>query len=154
MGVKDSMSISKIIKEYTSSIYVLEKRRKQLSNGTPLDMEDAITVSGMISDLRYALEWMKRGRRPGNLKGAERVDIYRQRELYREIEPMELSDEDRRELAILLLSLSERERQCFLLHMAQGLTYSEIGVILKVSIRSVRSYIDRAKSKVQQGITT
>lgn len=37
--------------------------------------------------------------------------------------------------------------------MAHGLTYAEIGDKLKVSKETVRTFVDRAKSKVQQGFT-
>ncbi|WP_370872441.1 sigma factor-like helix-turn-helix DNA-binding protein [Paenibacillus zeirhizosphaerae] len=45
-------------------------------------------------------------------------------------------------------ALSDRERTCFLLHMAQGLTMQEISSKLVLSRRSVQVYITRAKDKI------
>lgn len=145
--------IEKLIKEYAAETRYLEKYRSALDTTDPLVAEEANTVSGMISDMRYALEWMRRGRRPGNRRGADIKDIYRQRELYTKLQPTELTVNDQRNLALILLELSTRERTCFLLHMAHGLTYAEIGDKLKVSKETVRTFVDRAKSKVQQGFT-
>src|SRR5690606_16367391 len=103
----------------------------------------------MISDMQFALTWMRRGRRPGNLRGAERTDVYRQRELIGTLPDAV----DEIKIVECLLTLSERERQCYLLHMAHGLTQEEIADRLKVSRSSVRMHIDRAKNKVQQGLT-
>jgi len=67
-------------------------------------------------------------------------------------EPMQISEKRKRELARILLRLSERERQCFLLHAVEGLSYAEIAKELKLTRTAVQSYVERAKSKVRQGI--
>jgi RNA polymerase sigma factor (sigma-70 family) len=145
--------VEKLIKEYAGETKHLEKYRSSLDTRDSLAAEEAETVSGMISDMRYALEWMRRGRRPGNRRGADIKDVYRQRELFTELQPLKLTANAQRDLALSLLELSTRERTCFLLHMAHGLTYSEIGDRLNVSKASVQKFVSRARSKVQQGIT-
>ncbi|WP_256976016.1 sigma factor-like helix-turn-helix DNA-binding protein [Paenibacillus sp. MY03] len=145
--------MAKLIKEYTSGSNQMDKLRRSLDSGNEADKEDAKIVSGMVSDMRYALEWMRHGRRPGNRRGADRTDIYRQRELLEELRPIQIDEAERDKLVRVLLTLTERERTCFLLHMAQGLTYSEIASNLKLSIRSIRSYVDRAKDKVKREVS-
>lgn len=145
--------MEKLIKEYASGANQLNKLRRSLEAGNPVDREEAKIVSDMVSDMRYAIEWMRHGRRPGNRRGADRKDIYRQRELLEELRPVQISDVERNKLVRVLLTLTERERTCFLLHMAQGLTYTEIASNLKLSIRSIRSYVDRAKDKVKREIS-
>lgn len=143
-------TMAKLIKEYTSSAYQMDKLRRSLDSGSEADKEDAKIVSGMVSDMRYALEWMRHGRRPGNRRGAERTDIYRQRELLEELRPVQIDDAERDKLVRVLLTLTERERTCFLLHMAQGLTQEQIASILEITRSSVRIFVDRAKAKVQK----
>ncbi|WP_242694941.1 hypothetical protein [Pseudogracilibacillus auburnensis] len=38
--------------------------------------EERRTVSGMITDLEYAISWMKTGRMPGNIKSIEKKNVY------------------------------------------------------------------------------
>lgn len=141
--------MEKLIKEYASGANQLNKLRRGLEAGNPVDREEAKIVSDMVSDMRYAIEWMRHGRRPGNRRGADRKDIYRQRELLEELRPVQISDVERNKLVRVLLTLTERERTCFLLHMAQGLTQDQIASMLELSRSSVRKFIDRAKNKVQ-----
>jgi RNA polymerase sigma-70 factor (ECF subfamily) len=105
----------------------------------------------MLSDMRYALDWMRRGRRPGSRRGAERRDIYRRRELLASAEP--LTDEERRKLLDCVAVMTERELTCWLLHMAHGLTQSEIADRLGVTRTSVQQFIIRARDKIQQRIS-
>ncbi len=145
--------IQKLIMEYAKGAKDLEKYRGTLDLRIPLDAEEDVIISGMLSDMRYALEWMRKGKRPGNRRGADITDVYRQRELYTELQPMSLTTHDRNKLALILLELSTRERTCFLLHMAHGLTYQEISARLELSKRSIQEYVNRAKSKIQQGFS-
>lgn len=144
--------MAKLIKEYTSGSYQLDKLRQSLDSGSATDKEDSKIVSGMVSDMRYALEWMRHGRRPGNRRGADRTDIYRQRELLEELRPAQIDEAERDKLVRVLLTLTERERTCFLLHMAQGLTFAEIGSNLNLSKASVQTFCKRARDKVQQAM--
>lgn len=147
------MSIEQIIREYASGAYQLQKYRNSLNTSDPLEAEEAKIVSDMLSDMRYALDWMRRGRRPGNRRGAELTDVYRQRELFTRLHPMKIGMTEKQQLVMTLLELSERERTCFLLHMAHGLTYAEISARLKLSRATVQRYIERARDKVQQRIS-
>lgn len=57
------------------------------------------------------------------------------------------SDQDRK-LAIILHNLSERERECYLMHTVQLMSMGKIAESLAVSKSSVQTYIDRARDKV------
>ncbi|MNW27553.1 positive control sigma-like factor [compost metagenome] len=140
--------VEDLIKQYAAETHVLERYRDSLDVDIPGAAEEAETVSGMLADMRYALTWMRRGRRPGSRRGAERTDVYRQRELLIKLAAAEMTLDERLRLAEALLTLSERERTCFLLHMAQGLTLQEISVRLNLTKRTVQGYIDRAKKKI------
>lgn len=143
--------IADLIRQYSDGIRRLDQYRRSLDRSDPDRADEARTVSGMLSDMRYALDWMRRGRRPGSRRGAERHDIYRRRELLASAEP--LTDDERRKLLDCVAVMTERELTCWLLHMAHGLTYTEIGDRLGVSKATVQSYIERAKSKAQRQIS-
>ncbi|NQX45329.1 sigma-70 family RNA polymerase sigma factor [Paenibacillus tritici] len=140
--------IETLIGQYAAETHVLERYRDTLDLSLPAAAEEAETVSGMLADMRYALTWMRRGRRPGSRRGAERTDVYRQREIYIKLSAREITELERLRLVDALLALSDRERTCFLLHMAQGLTLQEISDKLRLSKNTVRDYVDRAKKKI------
>jgi len=143
--------VEKLIRQYSAGVRDLEQYRRSLDTSNLDAADEARTVSGMLSDMRYALDWMRRGRRPGSRKGAERRDIYRRRELLQSAEPM--TEEERRRLIDCMAVMTERELTCWLLHMAHGLTQNEIAARLKISRASVRMYLDRAKKKVEEKIS-
>lgn len=140
------MNITELIVQYSDGIRHLDSYRRSLNRHNPDEADEARTVSGMLSDMRYALDWMRRGRRPGSRKGAERHDIYRRRELLAQVEP--LTEEERRRLIDCVAVMTERELTCWLLHMAHGLTFQEIGDRLGLSRRTVQQYVERARKKV------
>jgi len=140
--------VEKLIRQYSAGVRDLEQYRRSLDRSNPDEADESRTVAGMLSDMRYSLDWMRRGRRPGSRKGAEKRDIYRRRELLQSAEPM--TEEERRRLIDCMAVMTERELTCWLLHMAHGLTQNEIADRLKVSRASVRMYLDRAKKKVEE----
>ena len=147
----DRNLIAELIVQYSDGIRHLDSYRRSLDRTDPDQNDEARTVSGMLSDMRYALDWMRRGRRPGSRKGAERRDIYRRRELLASAVP--LTDDERRKLLDCVAVMTERELTCWLLHMAHGLTFQEIGDRLGVSRASVQRFVERARDKVQRAIS-
>lgn len=139
--------IEKLIDEYSTGVRDLDRYRRSLDRTDPDQDDEARTISGMLSDMRYALDWMRRGRRPGSRKGADRRDIYRRRELLASAVP--LTDEERRKMLDCVAVMTERELTCWLLHMAHGLTYAEIGDRLGLARRTVQQYVERARNKVR-----
>lgn len=140
--------VEKLIPEYAASTKPLEIYRRSLNQKDPNQKDESETVGGMISDLKFALSWMRRGRRPGSLRGIDRQKVYHRTATVELLEP-----EEELELLDILLSMSIRERQCYLLHFSQGLTQNEIADILKLSRGAVQTFLKRAKRKVQQGFT-
>jgi RNA polymerase sigma-70 factor (ECF subfamily) len=145
------MNITELIVQYSQGIRRLDQYRRSLDRSDPDQADEARTVSGMLSDMRYALDWMRRGRRPGSRRGAERHDIYRRRELLASAEP--LTEEERERLIDCVAVMTERELTCWLLHMAHGLTQSEIADRLGVTRTSVQQFINRAKDKIQRQLS-
>ncbi|WP_127580171.1 sigma factor-like helix-turn-helix DNA-binding protein [Paenibacillus koleovorans] len=158
--------VDKLLREYgagKSQLVAYRRRleeRKQVAASDELDQEIE-TVSGMVSDLSYGMEYMRTGRRPGAVRGYDSADAYR----YAELQDMDLlpaldlhapepviSDEQKLKLVRELLKLSKRERECFLLHAVQGKSWAEVATELNLSKNSVQKYIERARTKVRQAI--
>lgn len=151
--------VERLTSEYTEKKKELELCRERLDRTNEADQIDYTVIGGMIGDMDYAIRWMKTGRRPGNRRGIERQSIYQRTALLDpelfpslDIEPQErvLDDDDRRMIADMLWNLSTRERQCYLLHMSYGMSYSEIAAELKVSRSSVQKFVERAREKVSK----
>jgi RNA polymerase sigma factor (sigma-70 family) len=154
--------VEKLVTEYADSKKKLDAYRLKLDPLNPLQQEELRTVKEMIADLNYALEWLHSGRRPWSRRGVDSKDAYRRAalmdmDLFPDIsfepEEVEISHERKKQLVDVLLKMSKRERQCYLLHMAQGLSYAKIAEELNISRYSVRTFVDRARGKVSQGIT-
>lgn len=152
--------IDRLIEEYSVGKRELERYREKLDRHEDEIEYDAVT--GMIGDMKFALEWMKRGRRPGNRRGIERRSVYQRTALLDpdlfpslDLVPDErsLTDEEKRKLVDLLWELSYRERQCYLLHMAYGMSYAEIAKELKLARTTVQKFVERAKAKIRKKVS-
>ena len=154
----------RLIHEYTGGRQELRKRADQLDRDNPIDMNDLKQVNSMIESMTFSLEWMTTGRQPGTFRGVDEKAVY-QRRSYENIdlipdiaEQLEENDinkkhlfmsrEEKVILADILSSFSLRERQCYILHVAQGMSLSAIGDELGISKGTVQGYIKRAQSKV------
>ncbi|OAS21150.1 sigma factor-like helix-turn-helix DNA-binding protein [Paenibacillus oryzisoli] len=147
--------------QYTKGKSELEAYRKQIDRKDPQGKFEVTVVGGMISDMQYALEWMRKGRRPGSRRGIENSQVYLRHDfmdmdefpsLDLEISESSLTDPQKKRILEILLQLSERERQCYILHLAYGRSMAEISVDLGLTKRTVQTFIDRAKAKIQKFI--
>lgn len=73
------------------------------------------------------------------------MDIFPELEEEKREIPMEL----KRKLVDILMELSDRERECYLMHMTKGFSFAQIANFLGVSRSSVQRYIERAKKKIK-----
>lgn len=153
--------VDKLITEYADGKGRLIEYKKTLDMSNDVDREEAKVVGQMIADMSFAVDWMRRGRRPGSRRGTDKSDAYR----YAVLRDMELlpamdlhtpepiiSSEQKKKILDILLRLSKRERQCYLLHAAQGLSIAQTADELSLSKRSAQQYIDRARAKVALAI--
>lgn len=138
----------KLEKEYRITKNDLEQYRKKLDRDDPRWEQEYELVSSMIADMQFALYWLKHGRRPGSRKGAEKRNVYQIVFWSKVFQDVTANPDLERELIELLCLLSDRERECFLLHMARGLTLAEIADKLKISKRTAQQYVNRAKQKI------
>jgi len=138
--------------EYAEGKKALVAYRKKLDREDPDGKIEASIVSGMVSDLQYGIMYMRTGRRPGSYRGIDKRNAYNRvayMDIYPSLEPeTSVTDEQKRKLVDILLRLSYRERQCYLLHTAQGMSFAATGKELGITKRSVQEYVKRAKQKI------
>ncbi len=155
------MWADRMIIEYEDGRRDLQRIKNNLGD-SEIDKMDKTQVNGMINDMSFAIDWMRTGRRPGNLRGIDKRSAYQRRILVDmdlmpnldiQPEPRELDDGEKQALVNMLIDLSHRERQCYLLHMAQGWSMQEIAEELRITKPTVQKYIDRAKNKIKRKLS-
>lgn len=155
------MWVDRLVMEYEDGRKELNRIKENLGDSEQVRM-DKTHVNSMVSDMSFAIDWMRTGRRPGNLRGADKRSVYQRRILVDmdllpslDIQPesRELDEEEKQALVNILVDLSHRERQCYLLHMAQGWSMQEVADELKISKSTVQKYIERAKNKVKRKLS-
>lgn len=135
---------------------IMTENRKQKS-------EDEI-VGNMISDLKYAIEWIETGRRPGAKRDIDRRSVYeltyhmdpvvlenyaRAEEPMEEEQPVELSEGDKLRIEDALSVLTESEKDVFMMYHVQQLSMEQIAQCRKVKKTSVQNQLERAKKKIK-----
>src|SRR5690625_519146 len=154
--------IDNLISEYKTGQEELLKLKDTLKpNVSYLDAQDLKQIDSMIGSMSYSVEWLEKGRQPDSYRGIDKKDAYRLKyyedmdilpdineELRKEREPLYLSREQRRLLLNLIRSFSNRERQCFIMYEAEGLSMQKIADRLGISKETVQTYINRAKKKI------
>lgn len=157
--------VDELIREYSTGRQDLIRRADQLDRSNPSDMDDLEQVNKMIESMSYSIEWMETGRQPGTFRGADKKKVY-QRQYFEGMDLIPdikeqldinqkhlfISTEEKIILADIFASLSHRERQCFILHVAQKKSMGEIADEIGVSKSTVQIYINRAKKKVEEKV--
>ena len=162
-----------LINEYKES---LRKVRKAKETANEVDRS---ILSGMESDLEFAIKWMETGRMPGSRRGAERRAAYEKEwpadpfrmdmpgKYYRSvgavyvadfvsnygIDEPEMDEDDAETIRLfiddILSCLSEREREVFEMRHVAGLEYHEIAEELGISEVNVGVVLNNAKRKIE-----
>lgn len=156
-GRRDMTWVGELRKEYAESEKKLTAYRDKLREAGP-EMEDELrVVEDMIADLHYGMEWMRTGREPHRRRGIDIHDAY-SRSILMDMELLPASTTVRQELRAteeqkiklvqILMKLSTRERQCFLLHTSHRMSMTEIGKELSISKAMVQKSIERARVKI------
>lgn len=124
-------------------------------------IEEEPVIAGMVSDLDYAIEWMRTGKQPNAVtRGVTTKSAYARRILLNtnifpcldlEVEDEKpLSDYKKRIVRLVLGELTERQLTCFLLHVAHMRTHQEIAEELHLKATTVQNHIERAREKIDE----
>jgi positive control factor len=153
--------MKKLLLSYNES---LSKAKYMLKNASD---QDKSLLNGMIRDLQYAIEWMEKGRQPGNKRGVERLAAYQrerpfdpllmqrffrsQDESYAwddaEIESV-ISSAEQEMIEDALSVLTEKEKEVYLMSRGHCLSYGQIANYLCISSSSVQTMIERSEKKI------
>ena len=158
--------VDKMVPEYIEGRQDMKKRSDQVDRSNPVEMNDLKQFNSMIDSMTYSLEWMTTGRQPNTYRGMDEKSVYQKRsyenidlipDIAEQLEENDInkkhlfmSREEKVILADILSSFSLRERQCYILHVGQKKSMSEIAYELGVSKSMVQQSIRRAKKKVEE----
>jgi len=154
-----------LIEEYKEGRAGLREMHELLGD-TEYDQEDKSQINSMVDSMTYSIDWMETGRQPDSYRGVDKRDIYRisqyedmdiipdiTEELRKEREPLYMDREQRQALIKLFERFSDRERQCYVMYEAEGLSMQKIADRLGIKKRTVQQYIERAREKVKMIIS-
>lgn len=134
-------------------------------------LEEHETVKGMLSDINYIVNWLRRGGQPNRKRGIERQEVYKREVAFdpywiqlrkdetendNVIENMfedkgdQLENEAIKEALVKEISKNFSVKQKNILTLkADGLTYAEIAEALQIPEGTVKVTIKRIKEKVK-----
>lgn len=150
-------------------IYEYSNGRKDLRvKVAEADVDDKTVINSMINEMTDVIKWLKTGKDPYDFRSNEKKSAYQRRVLLdmdlfpsldiipesaEEQDAGELTEEQKELIVEVLIELSWRERQCYLLHYANERTFQEISNELGITKSSVQSYINRAKEKINKKVS-
>lgn len=154
------------MKEQFQSSAIKQERDAIREAMDPLKLERN-AMAAIVSDLEYSIEWMTTGYPPGWRREMDRRSVAQRTRVWDpawmeyltayEIEFQQEEEEGRclqahEQYAIedAMHNLSERERQCFVLHHGCGMSLQQIAQELDTKKSTVQSYLERASIKVEQ----
>ncbi|ATP42444.1 RNA polymerase subunit sigma-70 [Solibacillus sp. R5-41] len=153
-----------LIKEYTDGCKELKRMKDSLENS---NINDAKQINSMIESMSFSVEWLKTGIQPRTYRSINKKSIYH-RQFFESLDVIPdiidqlecinekrfyLTSEEKKVLADIFVSLSIRERQCFVMYVAEGKSMGNIAEEMQLSKRTVQQYIERARKKVLEKVS-
>ncbi|MFE7378525.1 sigma-70 family RNA polymerase sigma factor [Bacillus cereus] len=155
-----------LIKEYNKTL-------KQLIEAKKIAVEkDIKIINGMINEIEGALKWMRTGKEPGVKRGIERRAIY-QRE--KKVNPLLMQkylrstetqyewDQEKKESVITtwertkledaLSTLTEKEKEIFVMYKGSMFTQEEIAKMKGVTRSTVQQILRRSDKKISKQLS-
>ncbi|HDR6244835.1 TPA: RNA polymerase subunit sigma-24 [Bacillus cereus] len=151
-----------LMEQYTKTRKTLEESKVGATE------KDISIINEMISDINYALEWMRTAKQPGKTRGIERRAAYEREkpcdpllmqryvrstvipvyEWDTEVKESVISEWDRIQLEDALSTLTEREKEIYIMSRGYGFTQDKISNFLKLQRTTVQEYLKRADKKI------
>ena len=155
--------VDQLTAEYQESREALNDIKKELGN-TKQDNDDKMKINSMYRDMTFIIKWLEEGREPESLQGMDRLSTYqltdyKDMELYpsldldvENIESDKLNDDDKKEILDVLMLLSARQRQCFVLHKAYEMSINDIALEIGISKSTAQTHIKRAEIRIKEEV--
>ncbi len=162
----------RLLEEYDRSLSDLRAVKKEIvaeecevTNISPLQDKKSI-LNSMENSMVFAMDWMEKGRNPDLQRGADKHAVY-QRQFFESLDvvpdiaeqvysvdpkEIQMTEEQKKQLAKIFTSWSHRERYCFIANTVEGKSFQKIADELKVSKGTVQSYIQRARTKLSESL--
>ncbi|MGG3012281.1 sigma factor-like helix-turn-helix DNA-binding protein [Brevibacillus parabrevis] len=139
-----------------------EALRKAAEAGNEGAMAERQIIGEMRGEVEWIIEWLETGRRPGNRRGIERRAAYEREKLMDPVRmqafvsrgtagsPCNLTEWQRFQLEDALSSLTERERECYVLTHGEGFSFEDTARLLNITKSSVQTLVTRAQTKISE----
>ncbi|MDR4197940.1 sigma factor-like helix-turn-helix DNA-binding protein [Bacillus altitudinis] len=150
--------MNELILEYKRALKDTKRRYEQLDETDP----SRKIFSAMINDLEYVVKWLSTGRQPEAKRAIDRRSVY-QRTVFASPEvlealanqynfvkepPRKLSEDDKRLIEYALSTLTQKQKEMYLSHVADGNSLDKIASLMGVSKGTVQIHLSRAKKKI------
>lgn len=158
-----------LLKEYKETRKGLntayDDRRTAAESGNEKAMAERQLLGEMRGEVEWVIEWMETGRHPGNKRGIERRAAYEREKLMDPVRmqafvsrstagsPCNLTEWQRFQLEDALASLTERERECYVLTHGEGFSFDETARMLEITKSSVQTLVTRAQAKISDRVS-
>ncbi len=124
------------------------------------NIEDKKLLNSMVSSVTYIIDWLETGGDPLEMRGININSVYHLKYLPNmailpditeqfEREPLTLSGKQKHMIACIFDMWSARERDCFIMHIAEQKSMAQIAQEMNISKSAVQTNIDRAKNKIE-----
>lgn len=146
--------MDELLREYRQTRSVLMAARLQA------DEEDGRLMGSMLSDVQLAIDWMEKGHNPGPRRGIHRrsgrqrtitVDPLHMQSYAQPAacgSPTTLSDHERFQIDDALSTLSDREKQAYILRYGLCFSIGQVAQEMVISRSSVQKMLERADQKI------
>lgn len=150
-----------LMEQYTKTRKTLEESKVGATE------KDISIINEMISDINYALEWMRTAKEPGAIRGIERRAAYQRNTAVNPLlmqkylrsaetlyewddKPKEnvITEWERIKLEDALSTLTENEREIYIMFKGNCLSMDKISKLMKVSKGTIQKSIQRSDVKI------
>lgn len=126
----------------------------------PVDDEDKKLINSMLSDVQYVIDWLHKGHNPGPRRGIHRrsgrqrtvtVDPLQMQSYAQPAacgSPTTLSDHERFQIDDALSTLSEREKQAYVLHFGLCFSLRQVALEMGITKSAVQTMLERSEKKI------
>lgn len=143
------------------------EERAAASDQLLIEQQEKTIISGMESDLVFAIEWMLTSRKPGSLRGIDRRAAYEREKAFdpKILDSLfigtndifshyeENDDENKKELLEKALTvLTKKEKEIYCLAKGYLLTHKSIAIKLNLRRATVTQTVLRAERKIKKHI--
>lgn len=153
MAVGQWTGTSDLLPGYRHTKRMLEKLRDRVKSDGDLEI-----LEDMIKDCNYAISILQSGRTPfyqrkNSSWEPDWINAYYSSNSSNSVDRSEseaLTDQQRDMIKMAMFGLSRREKQCYMLHVVDGMSWRDIGLELHISKSTVQVNIERANIKIEE----